>query len=200
MCPVVPPVVVLKILITTINEKTNPFLFCSLFAVHCSFFIAYCSFAQQYGWVDLSANIPLQGNLKDVYFIGEKGWIVGGNDKLLYSTDGGLSFSIQTLPVNAGITESIAMRSTTEGYLVTTSGNVFHSLDAGNGNWQEIANTGGALFSVCFPPEPATTGFTCGNAGRIWSITGDNVTFSTNISTYTLTSICFPRPLLRVGW
>jgi hypothetical protein len=166
-------------------KKIILFSFCSLFTFH-------SSLAQQYGWIDLSANIPEQGGLSDVVFIGDTGWISGGDGKVYYTIDGGQSFTIHNLPANAGITESIAMRSTIEGYLVTTSGNVFHSLDAGNGNWQEIANTGGALFSVCFPPEPATTGFTCGNAGRIWSITGNNVNFSTNISTYTLTSVCFP--------
>jgi len=173
--------------------KTGKFLLLNLlFTVH-------CSLAQQYGWVNLSSNIPQLYNLHDVHFIGDTGWIVGGNARVLITSDGGQSFTTQYLPDNAGITFSIFMRSSTEGYLVTSTGAIYHSTDARNGKWTEIENIGSTLYSICFPPAPATSGYTCGNAGRIWSITGDKVTFSTNVWTYTLTSICFPETA-NEGW
>lgn len=53
--------------------------------------------AQQYGWVDLSANIPDTAVLlADVFFIGQTGWVAGGHDTTLSAaiyktTDGGQS-------------------------------------------------------------------------------------------------------------
>ena len=76
-----------------------------------SFLLCTFSFAQEYGWTNISANIPEQSVLTDVQFILEEGWIPGGNAKVYYTPDGGNTFQIQELPENSGIASSIFMKS-----------------------------------------------------------------------------------------
>ncbi len=80
--------------------------------------------AQTYGWVDWCVHIPEQVGLTDVHFIGNEEWITGGNGKLYHTTDGGQTFTIQTLPSLAGISNSVFIRSLTEGYAVTSTGSI----------------------------------------------------------------------------
>jgi len=79
------------------------FIVCSLFIIHCLLCTVNHSFSQQFRWIDLSANIPEKGGLSDVVFIGDTGWISGGNGKVYYTTDGGQSFTIHNLPVKETI-------------------------------------------------------------------------------------------------
>jgi len=58
--------------------------------------------SQQYGWTDISANMPALGGFTDVHFIGNEGWITGGNDQVFYTPDGGNTFVIQSLPPQPG--------------------------------------------------------------------------------------------------
>ena len=156
------------------------------------------SAAQTYGWVDWSARIPEQVGLSDVHFIGNEGWITGGNGKLYHTTDGGQTFSIQTLPSPAGISNSVFIRSLAEGYTVTSTGRVFYASNPVSGNWTLISGSPSvALFSVHFPPSG--TGYTCGNSGRIYSVTSSAVALDTALSgNPTLTSIVFP--VSTEGW
>jgi photosystem II stability/assembly factor-like uncharacterized protein len=157
------------------------------------------SFAQQYNWVDLSANIPDSNNIKknllDVYFIGQEGWISGGYDpdaKIYHTSDGGLTFASLPLPANTfGYGMSIAMRSLQEGYFVTNNGHVLRTLDGGN-SWITIGSGLGLLYSISFPPLPDTSGYICGGSGgKICRITGNTVTIEFTTPA-TLTSIVFP--------
>jgi len=154
--------------------------------------------AQQYGWIDMSANIPdsnnINKNLLDVYFIGQEGWITGGYNpdaKIYHTSDGGLTFTSQPLPANTlGYGMSIAMRSLQEGYFVTSSGHVLRTLDGGN-SWITIATGLGLLYSISFPPLPDTSGYICGGSGgKICRITGSTVTIEYTTPA-TLTSIVF---------
>jgi hypothetical protein len=62
-----------------------------------AFGVSAISYSQQYGWKDISANMPEQGGLSDVHFIGAEGWITEGNDKMFFTSDDGESFQIQEL-------------------------------------------------------------------------------------------------------
>ena len=37
------------------------------------------SYTQQYGWTDISANMPELGGFNDIHVIGNEIWITGGN-------------------------------------------------------------------------------------------------------------------------
>lgn len=149
------------------------------------------AFAQQYGWTDISANLPQYSNYNDVHFIGDEGWITGWNDGLLYTPDGGETFQIQTLPENSGISSSIFMKSNEEGYVVTYSGNILKT-DNGGTTWTTLHEPGNGLNSVHFPPN-SDTGYACGSNGTIWSFDDTSITdiSPSGVST-NLQSICFP--------
>jgi hypothetical protein len=147
------------------------------------------AFAQQYGWTDISANMPELGGFTDVHFIGYEGWITGGNDKIYYTPDGGATFSIQQLPAGSGITSSVFMKNNQEGYAVTFHGKILHFF---NNEWTTLHEPGGVINSVHFPPN-SDTGYTCGSNGTVWKFTN---TFITDISppanVSNLQSIYFP--------
>ena len=127
-----------------------------------------------------------------MHFVGNEGWITGGNSKLYHTTDEGQTFSIQNLPASSGITNAIFMRSAIEGYLVTSTGKVFRSTDAGNGNWTAIPpGTSVALYTISFPPTD-TIGYACGNSGRIYRISPSRLVLDTAMFTATYTSIVCP--------
>ena len=162
--------------------------------------------AQQYGWVDLSANIPDSNNIwksiRDVYFIGQEGWISGGyypDAKIYHTSDGGQTFTSQPLPANTlGNGMSIAMRSLQEGYFVTNNGHVLRTLDGGN-SWITIGTGLGLLYSISFPPLPDTSGYICaGSGGKVCRVTGNTVTIEYTTPA-TLTSIVFPVNSIE-GW
>jgi len=53
----------------TIMKKLIPFFILT-------FVISQMTFSQEYGWTDISANIPGNPNLSDVYFVSDnEGWI-----------------------------------------------------------------------------------------------------------------------------
>jgi photosystem II stability/assembly factor-like uncharacterized protein len=174
-----------------IMKKLILLFYCSLFTIH-------FSLAQQYGWVDLSANLPdsntVNKNPSDIFLMGEEGWIAGefNTAKVYYTPDGGQTFTSQSLPANSGnVALSICMRTPQEGYLVTNTGRVLRTTDGGN-QWITIANGLGLLYSVSFPPLPDTSGYICGGfGGKICRVTGNTVTIELTMAS-TLTSIIFP--------
>jgi photosystem II stability/assembly factor-like uncharacterized protein len=169
-----------------------------LFTLHSLLFTVHCSLAQQYGWIDLSANIPdsnmVNKNLSDICFIGQEGWIAGSYDvaKVYYTPDGGQTFISQSLPANSGnVAMSICMRTPQDGYLVTNTGRVLHTADGGN-QWITIATGLGLLYSISFPPLPDTSGYICaGFGGKVCRVTGNTITIEFTTPA-TLTSVVFP--------
>ncbi|MEE4260221.1 MAG: YCF48-related protein [Bacteroidales bacterium] len=124
-------------------------------------------FPQQYGWTDISANLPEYSNYNDVHVIGDEIWITGWNDGLIYTPDGGETFQIQTLPENSGISSSVFMKNNQDGYVVTFNGKILKTDDGGT-NWYLLHDPGGTLNSVHFPPS-SSTGYTCGENGKVYS-------------------------------
>lgn len=64
--------------------------------------------SQQYGWMDLSENIPPipLSTFTDVYAIGEEVWIADPNSVapyIIYSSDGGQTFSLQSDILETGV-------------------------------------------------------------------------------------------------
>jgi photosystem II stability/assembly factor-like uncharacterized protein len=151
--------------------------------------------AQQYGWTDISANLPAQGSFNDVQFIGDEGWITGGNDQVFYTSDGGETFVVQDfppLPGNEGITSSIFMKNNEEGYVVTYSGEI-NKTDNSGANWSLLHDPGGVFNSVHCPPGSDTC-YACGGNGTVYSFTNTGITdiSPSGVST-NLQSICFPE-------
>jgi photosystem II stability/assembly factor-like uncharacterized protein len=157
-----------------------------------TFLIFQTSFSQEYGWTDISANMPEQGNLNDVHVISEEVWITGWGDGVFYSPDGGKTFVIQPLPENSGISSSIFMKNNLNGYVVTYSGNILKTDDGGT-NWSTLYEPGGVLNSVRFPPN-SDTGYTCGSNGTVWQFDDASITdiSPSGVSTNSQ-SICFPE-------
>jgi photosystem II stability/assembly factor-like uncharacterized protein len=176
------------------KNLTFHFLF-SLFSLHFSLFTINSLLAQQYGWIDLSDNIPDSNvTMKDIHAIGQEVWIAHGNNPnsvVYYSSDGGQSFIAQAVPANSGMGMGVFMRSSLEGYLVSNTGRILRTLDGGN-NWTTISTVGGSLYSISFPPLPEPTGYTCGSSGRIFSITNSTVTLDHVVTGATFYSIVFP--------
>ena len=164
-------------------------LLCSLLTLHCSLS------AQQYGWTDISANMPAQGGFTDVQFIGDEGWITGGKDQVFYTSDGGETFVVQDLPPlpgNEGITSSIFMRNNEEGYVVTYSGEI-NKTDNSGATWYLLHDPGGVLNSVHCPPGSDTC-YACGGNGTVYSFTNTSITdISPPSNASNLQSICFPE-------
>lgn len=149
------------------------------------------SLTTSHGWQNLRNNLPESGGIRDMYFIGLEGWLAGGNEKVYYTPDGGMSFQIQFLPENSGISSSVFMKSNTEGYVVTSHGHIIKTDDGGL-NWYLLHAPGGVLNSVHFPPA-SETGFTCGTDGTVWSFDDTSITDISTPTASHLTSICFPE-------
>ncbi len=157
-----------------------------------TFYLLPFSFSQEYGWTDISANLPEYANCNDVHFIGDECWITGWNDGLIYTPDGGETFQIQTLPENSGISSSIFMKNNLNGYVVTFNGIILKTNDGGT-NWTTLHGPGGGLSSVHFPPT-MDKGYTCGNTGKIYAFTDNEIDdLTTEGLTATLQSIMFPE-------
>jgi len=157
-----------------------------------AFFLLSFSFSQEYGWSDISANMPESANLTDIHVIGNEIWISGWNDGVFYSPDGGETFQIQAMPENSGITSSVFMKPAELGYVVTYLGNILKTTDGGT-TWTTLHEPGGALNSVHFSPN-SETGYACGSNGTVWSFDDVSITdISPSGVNTNLQSICFPE-------
>ena len=144
-----------------------------------------------HGWQNLRNNLPETFGMRDMHFIGQEGWLVGGCDRVYYTPDGGMSFQIQYLPENSGISNSVFMKSNKEGYVVTGKGHIIKTDDGGL-NWYLLHAPGNVLNSVHFPPA-SNTGFTCGINGTVWSFDDTSITDVSTPTVSHLKSICFPE-------
>ena len=86
------------------------------------------SFSQQYDWQDISANLPGDPDLSDVYFVSDdEGWMSISNEAIiLHTSDGGETFEIQTTQYP---TEAIYMIDENEGYAGGANGRVYRTTD-----------------------------------------------------------------------
>lgn len=132
-----------------------------------------------YGWTDISSNLfPLEGSygtgLSDIFFINDdEGWITSISD-IYHTTDGGLTFEKQTLPFAGDFAEAIFMFDENEGYVGSSSGIIYHTINGGN-EWTWFGFTGQWVLDISFPPNSAT-GFCSGASGSFWEISPGGVT------------------------
>ena len=124
--------------------------------------------SQQYGWKDISGNIPTQADLSDVYFISDdEGWITSSSHAEIYhTTDGGETFEIQTTQYS---TTAIKMLDSVNGY--SGYSRIYMTTDGGK-NWIAIDYT--ALLDLDF--VTTNQGYACGDHGTVFSITPEGVT------------------------
>jgi len=152
--------------------------------------------AQQYGWVNISNNLPsATNNLSDLFFTSSnEGWICTTDANRIYHTsDGGSSFTSQSTNY---YTKAIYMLNKTTGYAGGYNGYVFKTTDGTT--WTSIGSIGKTLTSISFPPASAT-GYCCGYGGKIYSIlpSGTLSAMATSVSS-NLAAISFPGSQGRV--
>ena len=126
------------------------------------------SFSQEYGWTDISANIPTEADLSDVFFVSDdEGWISVSSDAIiLHTTDGGASFEIQTTQTSL---EAIYMINQSEGYTGGGSGFVYKTSNGGV-NWDFFGSMASTLTDMDF--ATSTQGYACCDGGAVFSIGG----------------------------
>ena len=156
------------------------------------------SFAQQYGWVDISNNLPNSTGtvtLPDMYWINDnEGWICSGiNGEIYHTTDGGQTFTIQTTQFN---TNAIYMINSLEGYSGGAEGRVYKTSDGGT-TWVVHGSIGEPLRDIDFPPD-SYTGYCSGDKGKIYKITTSGVNSMYTGLNSNLRSICVPTTFQ--GW
>ncbi len=146
------------------------------------------SFSQQYGWTDISANIPTEADLSDVFFVSDdEGWISVSSDAIiLHTTDGGETFEVQTTQYP---TEAIYMIDENEGYSGGANGRVYRTTDGGE-NWIAIGSIGVTLTDIDF--ATSTQGYCCGDNGQVHSITPQGVTNLNSGLASDLAGVCSP--------
>ena len=155
-------------------------------------------FAQQYGWVDISHNLPNSPGtvtLTDMHWISQnEGWICSGfTGEIFHTSDGGQTFTIQTTQFN---TNAIYMFNSLEGYSGGAEGRVYKTSNGGT-TWVVHGSIGGPLLDIDFPPN-SKTGYCCGDQGKIYKITSTGISSMSSGVTAHLRSISFPSSDL--GW
>jgi photosystem II stability/assembly factor-like uncharacterized protein len=182
---------------------------------HLSFFIFHFSFGQQYGWTNISANLPdfpydttiinngedtVIAGITGMCFISEnEGWISTSHPfedsaAILHTSDGGNSWQVQMAESSVA---AIDMLSAAEGYAASFDGNIYHTTNGGD-IWDFHAPTFAlSLSDMDFPPG-SNTGYACGQNGTIFRITpGGAEQMSTNFIS-DMKGICFVDP--DHGW
>lgn len=142
-------------------------IFCFLISL-----LSYSVLAQEYGWTDISANIPGTPDLSDVFFISDnEGWITSSSQAEIYHTiDGGETFEIQTTLFT---NQTLFIINEIEGYAGGSSGFVYHTTDGGD-NWNFNGTIATTLTDMDFATP--TQGYCCGDGGAVFSITPQDVT------------------------
>ena len=129
-----------------------------LLALHLIILLSNISFSQN-GWVFQNSNTNKK--LNEVFFINEqKGWIVTDSSKILRTTDGGFTWSLQTLPYYSPLNSIFFINENTGWaaggyYYIAHFGVIFKTTNGGN-NWNLLTYSGNVQ-SICFIDE--NTGF-----------------------------------------
>jgi hypothetical protein len=143
--------------------------------VSCNFMAAY---THAYGWKNISSVLyPLENasgaGLSYIYFINDdEGWIAS-EEGFYHTTDGGLTFETQTLPLEGDFSSAVFMFNENEGYVGSASGVIYHTTNGGD-EWTIFGFTGQWVLDISFPPN-STTGFCSGANGSFWEISPDGV-------------------------
>ena len=154
------------------------------------------SLAQQYGWTDISANVPGTPDLSDVFFVSDdEGWITSSSIAEIYhTTDGGQTFEVQTTLYTCN---AIHMLNANVGYAGGASGFIYKTTDGGE-HWDFHGTMSTTLADISFPPA-GDTGYCCGLNGNIWMIHSTGVTKMTSNINGHLYAISFPENS-EEGW
>jgi photosystem II stability/assembly factor-like uncharacterized protein len=199
----------LKLNATSLKLQAALLLLCSLLTLHCSLS------AQQYGWTDISGNIPdfpgdtiiLNGGqdtiiagFRSICFLDDdEGWIstqVFDSGVVLHTMNGGDSWEIQELQFPELII-AIDMKDSQQGYAASEEGTIFHTNNGGE-NWEYHGSTFALLlYDMDFPPG-SDTGYTCGMNGAIFRITPGGVESMVSGIVSDMKSIFFLSP--DHGW
>ncbi len=147
--------------------------------------------AEEYGWVDLSANLPNSAGvsvLSAMCFVGEHGWIASGSKGEIYHTaDGGRSFEIQSTRYRVF---AVAMRNAEEGYAGGDNG-LYQTSDGGK-TWKRFYETLSRVLTLAFSPQRSAC-FAGGASASFWRIDGTSVTrIPCWFDTLDVTSLSFP--------
>jgi photosystem II stability/assembly factor-like uncharacterized protein len=152
-------------------------------------FIIFNCFAQQYGWIEISGNLPdfyrdttiinngadtIIASISGLSFLNDDhGWICtnhpfdGDASAVLETTDGGLTWTVHDAPLAAA---DIYMVNENIGYLGATNGMVYRTED-GCQTWNYHGHLLSYLYDLEFPPRPAQNGYAGGKNGNMAQIT-----------------------------
>lgn len=135
-----------------------------------TFLISLVSLAQQYGWTDISDNIPENADLSDVFCVSDdEGWIsVSSEAIILHTTNGGATLEIQTNQFSTSLA-AIYIKGENEDFVGYGSGFAYRTADGGvNRSFHESLPS--FFRNIDFTPE--TQGYACRNSGEVYSISG----------------------------
>ncbi len=166
---------------------TSLLILASLLTLHCSLF------AQQYGWTNITANLPdfnndtviinngadtIIANISGLTFIDDNhGWICtnhpfdGEQSAVLETIDGGQTWTAHDAPLASA---DIYMVDENTGYLGATNGMIYRTED-GCQTWNYHGHLGAYLYDLGFPPRPAQNGYAGGKNGKMAQITPEGV-------------------------
>lgn len=161
--------------------------------LHLAFFNLHFAFAQQYGWTNITANLPdfvndtviinngadtIIANISGLSFIDDNhGWICtnhpfdGEPSAVLETADGGVTWTEHDAPLAAA---DICMLDENVGYLGATNGMIYRTED-GCQTWNYHGHLGAYLYDLEFPPRPAQNGYAGGKNGKMALITPEGV-------------------------
>ena len=161
-------------------------------------------------WINLSDNIHSElgtlgydVNFRDMYWIGDEGWItIGksyipsnpGEGELFHTTDGGQSFERYSTPY---VFNCIHMLDSNEGYAGCQVARVYRTIDGGK-TWELLLPPcGNPVYDMTFPPG-SDIGYCCGMIGSVHRITSTGTEKMTTTWVSNMYSICFPTS--DEGW
>jgi photosystem II stability/assembly factor-like uncharacterized protein len=136
---------------------------------------------------------PTTSNLRSVE--PESVWAVGKSGSILYTQDGGKSWSAQTSSISTQLA-AVVFATPQSGWAVGNDATILHTEDGG-GSWKMQTNGTGWILSVAFATPQS--GWVVGRGGTIWH-TEDGGTWNPQSSgtSANLSSVAFATP--QSGW
>ncbi|MFT6715669.1 MAG: photosystem II stability/assembly factor-like uncharacterized protein [Saprospiraceae bacterium] len=141
----------------------------------------------QDGWVEQNSGIS--ENINSLYFFSSStGFAAGNNGKLIQTTDGGTTWSVNSI-VSTSNFQKIFFRNSTDGYLLSQDGKLYTTTDTGV-SWTEETLDIHGLNSIAFN---GNNGVIVGDDGKVFtSIDGSNWTKqSVSLGVFTVNDVLF---------